>query len=187
MKVKLLRQCPFQLTFLFVFTFAINLTFATNVSTEMFDLSDEETYSSTTAFLLGADDCLADAGTMSTEQPLVELYNGSAVLTASPNGDAVTEGGLSNIYVLTKGEELLIMDAGPSPEFTVIEPGSYTIHSLVFDANTLDLSVVTFGVTTGVDVLNLIVNNPGKICASLDVKGALFKVIEGECKADAGT
>ena len=51
------------------------------------------------------------------------------------------------------------------------------------DPNFLDLSVVQPGVTTGVDVLNIVTTNG--LCASLDVTGAPVHV--QACTADAGT
>ncbi len=63
------------------------------------------------------------------------------------------------------------------------EGGSYTIHTLVYDPNTLDLSIVVPGVTTGFDVNGLLIQGGGSICASLDVAGAAFNVTN----PDAGT
>ncbi|MBK6543201.1 MAG: hypothetical protein IPG10_18330 [Flavobacteriales bacterium] len=56
------------------------------------------------------------------------------------------------------------------------EDGLYTIHTLVYDPNTLDLTIVELGVTTGFDVNGLLVQGGGAICASLDVAGAQFNV-----------
>ena len=65
--------------------------------------------------------------------------------------------------------------------------GTYRIHALVYDPNTLDLSIVEIGVTTGFDVNALLIQGGGDICASLDVAGALFEVEACDCEADAGT
>jgi len=119
--------------------------------------------------------CIANAGTLSanTLENLC-LEAGSATLAATPNGDAVVPDGYSLLYVLTSGPELTIQNVAPTPNFSVSSEGLYTIHTLVYDAATLDLSVVVPGQTTGVDVLNLVVENG--ICASLDVPGAPFFV-----------
>ena len=133
--------------------------------------------------------CIANAGTLSanTLENLC-LEAGSATLAATPNGDAVVPDGYSLLYVLTSGPELTIQNVAPTPNFSVSSEGLYTIHTLVYEAATLDLSVVVLGQTTGVDVLNLVVENG--ICARLDVPGAPFNVTvcePAECTAFAGT
>jgi hypothetical protein len=84
--------------------------------------------------------------------------------------------GFSTVYVLTNGEGLVIVNAGPVPSFEVTEEGLYTIHTLVYDPATLDLGIVEIGVTTGFDVNSLLIQGGGSICASLDVAGAQFNV-----------
>jgi hypothetical protein len=133
-------------------------------------------------------DCTADAGTLAIDQDPVILANGSATVSATPDGNIMVPTGYSVIYVLTSGPSLVIEQVSATPSFTVTASADYTIHTLVYDgdsssANFLDLSVVQFGVTTGVDVLNLVVNNG--LCASLDVAGA--GVHAQNCTADAGT
>jgi hypothetical protein len=59
----------------------------------------------------------------------------------------------------------------------VDQSGLYTIHTLVYDPATLDLSGVQVGVTTGFDVNGLLLQGGGAICASLDVQGAPFIVV----------
>jgi hypothetical protein len=62
--------------------------------------------------------------------------------------------------------------------FTVTSGGTYTIHTLVYNPATLDLSIVTPGVTTGFDVNGLLVQGGGTICASLDVAGAPVHMLQ---------
>jgi len=116
--------------------------------------------------------CDAFAGTITADASVVCLVDDMAVLTATPNGDIVIPAGFETIYVLTKGVGLLIMDAASSPDFMVTAEGDYTIHTLVYDPNTLDISLIEFGVTTGFDVNALLIQGGGTICASLDVVGA---------------
>ncbi|HEX5003637.1 MAG TPA: T9SS type A sorting domain-containing protein, partial [Bacteroidia bacterium] len=97
-------------------------------------------------------------------------------ISAVANGDAVVPTGYQTIYVLTSGAGLVIEQVNATPDFTVASPGLYTIHTLVYDPNTLDLSIVVPGVTTGFDVNGLLVQGGGSICASLDVAGAQFNV-----------
>ena len=126
-----------------------------------------------------------DAGTLTAVETSVTLSGGSATIAATPNGDANQPEGYSTLFVLTKGEGLVIEQVGPTPEFTVTETGDYTIHTLVFP-NGLDLSIVQLGVTTGFDVNGLLVQGGGHVCAALDVPGAPIHVRAEECFADSG-
>jgi hypothetical protein len=82
----------------------------------------------------------------------------------------------------------VIEQLGATPSFDVTEVGDYTIHTLVFDANTLDVNIVVPGQTTGFDVNSLLIQGGGSICAALDVAGAPVTVEGGEsCDAYAGT
>ena len=145
--------------------------------------------SQTIEFSLDAEEtCEADAGTMHATTSSVTLVNGSATISATAGGNENVPDGYSNIYVLTQGSGLVIVNAGASPSFEVSEAGDYTIHSLVYDPNTLDLGIVEFGVTTGFDVNGLLIQGGGTICASLDVAGVPVSVeAEALCEADAGT
>ncbi|MFP4847250.1 T9SS type A sorting domain-containing protein, partial [Winogradskyella sp. PE311] len=130
-----------------------------------------------------------DAGTLTATATSVELSNGEAELSATPNGDANEPSGYSTIFVLTSGSDLVIEQVNATPDFTVTEAGDYTIHTLVYPSD-LDLSVVELGVTTGFDVNGLLVQGGGSLCASLDIAGAPIHVDEeatAECTADAGT
>jgi len=78
-------------------------------------------------------------------------------------------------YVLTS--ENILLDANTSaPQFSVNDVGDYTIHSLVYDPNSLDLSTVNFGTTTATEINNLLVQGGGDICATLDLTGATVNV-----------
>jgi hypothetical protein len=79
--------------------------------------------------------------------------------------------------VLTRGFNLVIRDVSNTPVFNVPQFGLYRIHTLVYDPNTLDLSIVVPGQTTGFDVNGLLLQGGGAICASLDVQGAPFIVV----------
>ncbi|NNM15560.1 MAG: T9SS type A sorting domain-containing protein [Bacteroidia bacterium] len=117
-----------------------------------------------------------DAGTITANTDTVCGIGSIATLTATPDGNAMIPSGYSTVYVLTSGSGLVIEQAGPNPSFDVSMGGNYTIHTLVYDPNTLDLSIVVPGVTTGFDVNSLLVQGGGMICASLDVPGAAFYV-----------
>ncbi|MFK7783452.1 T9SS type A sorting domain-containing protein [Psychroserpens sp.] len=184
MKDKLLRKSPFQLTFLFVFAFVSSLMMASNAN---INLSLEDSYTSNYALLNFSDNCEANAGTMSNTNSGFGLTNGSADLEATPNNDAVIPENYQQIFVLTQGEGLVIVNAGAEASFTVTESGYYAIHSFVYNPDVLDLSQIQFGQTTGFDIFGLLIEGGGKFCASLDVAGAKFKIGGNTCTADAGT
>ena len=94
------------------------------------------------------------------------------------------------VYVLTKGTNLTIVATSATQQFDVTATGDYTIHTLVYDPATLDLTKIVLGTTTGGDVDKLLVQGGGVICAALDLNGAKFNVKDCQtatCDATAGT
>ncbi len=134
----------------------------------------------TATVLIGndCDPCDADAGTL-TANASPDCIDGSATISATANGNAVVPSGYETLYVLTSGNGLVIQATNTTPSFDVTAGGIYTIHTLVYDPNTLDLTIVDPGVTTGFDVNALLIQGGGDICASLDVTGANFNLDEG--------
>ena len=116
----------------------------------------------------------AESGTLTLDgpSPVTVCNEENIMISATPDGNAILPEGFETIYVLTEGAGLVIIDVNGTPEFSVSGPADYTIHTLVYDPNTLDLSIVEFGVTTGFDVNGLLIQGGGDICASLDVAGA---------------
>ncbi len=132
--------------------------------------------------------CIAAAGTLTADASPVALVEGSATISATEGTAPFVPAGYSVLYVLTEGAGLVIVDAAATPSFTVTAAGDYTIHTLVYDPLTLDISTVEFGVTTGFDVNGLLIQGGGEICGALDVAGAAIVVEEEEtCDATAGT
>ncbi|HMC96802.1 MAG TPA: hypothetical protein VKG92_04075, partial [Flavobacteriales bacterium] len=132
--------------------------------------------------------CDADAGTITADEAEVCLVDGSATISATPDGNANVPTGFLTIYALTQGPGLLLIDASLAPTFDVTAAGGYTIHTLVYDPNTLDLSSFEFGVTTGFDVNALLIQGGGDICGSLDMTGAPINVsLCIICDQSAGT
>lgn len=122
-------------------------------------------------------DCEADAGSLSGGGTVcLEDFGGEAPLVAATEGNALVPDGFEVLFVLTSGTDLVIVDVSAGPEFTVTTTGLYTIHTLVYDPATLDLSIVEPGQTTGFEVNALLLQGGGDICASLDVDGAQFVV-----------
>ena len=123
-------------------------------------------------------DCDANAGNITADNNPVCFESGSATLTASLEGDQVVPAGFAVAYVLTTGSDLTILNTNTNPFFTVTELGTYTIHTLVYDPITLSLSFIEFGTTPAEDLLELISQGGGDICAMLDVAGAEIEVTE---------
>lgn len=118
--------------------------------------------------------CDAEAGTLTLNgDDNICITDGSEV-SAFPNNDAVIPNGYQALYVLTQGSDLVIVDVGPAPIFFIPESGEYTIHTLVYDPSTLDLSGVVEGVTTGFEVYAMLIEGGGDVCAALDVTGVRF-------------
>jgi|GEM_PF-1537517 len=135
--------------------------------------------------------CMVDAGTLSTEQPMVTLSNGIANIVASPNGDAVVSGDFDQVYVLTSGPELTIRMISPAPLFTIMQAGEYRIHTLIAELNDpgspdfFDGSGIVPGVSTAGDVLAAI--SAQEVCADLDAMGVQITVVENTaCEAAPG-
>lgn len=134
-------------------------------------------------------DCTADAGSISALNPDQCLVDGTAQLEALPDDNAMVPTGFSVAHVLTTGPDLLILAVGAEPSFSVQAEGSFTIHTLVYDPTTLDLSGIVFGETSAFEIAALLQQGGGPICGSLDVAGAQFQVAACNpvCEAFAGT
>ncbi|MFN3876002.1 MAG: T9SS type A sorting domain-containing protein, partial [Flavobacteriales bacterium] len=131
--------------------------------------------------------CLAEAGTMTADEPTVcfDLDLNEAAIGATPNGDAVVPPGFVQVFVLTQGPDLTIVDGESAPAFTVFAPGTYTIHSFVYDPATLDITWVVPGTTTAGELLDFAASEGA--CVSLDAAGAAITVQYCiDCDAEAG-
>ncbi len=120
--------------------------------------------------------CDAEAGTITADANEVCLLNDEAFISATPDGNSVVPTGFVTAYVLTEGPDLLIVALSATPDFLVTTTGDYTIHTIVYDTLTLDVSIIEFGQTTGFEVDSLLIQGGGTICASLDVAGAMITV-----------
>ena len=157
---------------------------ALNAGTYSVTVTDSEGCVAVLSNILVGDDCnpscVAEAGTLTlNDADGVVCLNvgGTTNISATPNGDAIVPAGFTTLYVLTTGTDLVIIDAATTPSFNVTDTGLYTIHTLVYDAATLDLNIVTPGVTQASEILAIIVPN-GTICADLDAIGAPVQVID---------
>lgn len=137
--------------------------------------------------------CMVDAGTLVTEQPVVEIMGtGLANVVASPSGDAVIPDDYDRIYILTSGADLIIRSTSPSSLFPVSSPGTYRVHTLIAELNDpsspefFDGSGVIPGVTSISDVMADI--EAQGVCGDVDVMGVEIMVVEGQdnCTAISG-
>ena len=136
--------------------------------------------------------CLADAGKLMVDPSIATQCldeSGKASIHAAhvTSNEPVVPTGYTLIYLLSKGTDLIIVQATNVPNFTVMEPGKYTIHAFVFDPATIGSHNLTGGVSLVGDI------NGGfaaaGICANVDLEGAMFTVNDCTpmCDVDAGT
>ena len=133
--------------------------------------------------------CTAGAGSLSGGRTTEEACGGDIVLMANTANAPVVPAGYTTVYLLTKGSQLTVVQTSLTPSFTVREAGNYTIHTLVYDPSTFDISTIQLGITQASEVFLQIQQGGGAICASLDVTGAPFVVPQcpTTCLATAGT
>ncbi len=122
--------------------------------------------------------CDADAGSLTPDAAnyCLDLVNGTVVVSATSGGNAVVPAGYGVGYLLTQGPELVIVGLNGTPVFTASEAGAYSIHTMVFDPQTVDPSLITLGETTAADLNALLIQGGGVFCGSLDLVGASFVV-----------
>lgn len=134
--------------------------------------------------------CFAEAGVVSADQADVCLVEGSAMLSAMPDGNATIPDGYELVYLLTEeGDIPVILAHAAIAQFPVVVPGHYGIHPFVYDPATFDLTAPVPGTTTLLDLNAQLLQGGGGICASLDMEGADFQVVDcsPSCLADAGS
>lgn len=120
--------------------------------------------------------CSANAGTLQPNLSTFCFANGTATINATHGGNIVVPQGFETVYLLTTGPDLIIQQGAFTPAFVVTAVGEYTLHTVVYDPTTLDLTTVVFGVTSGVAVNEQLIQGGGAVCAALDVEGATVSV-----------
>ena len=124
--------------------------------------------------------CIADAGTSTPVDTEVELVDGMAMISATANGNQVVPVGFEQFFVLTNDADLTILAINDSGTFGVTQPGTYRISVVVAETNDpnspdfFDLSLIDFGVTTGLDLLASF--GGSDLCGSVDVTGSVVTV-----------
>ncbi len=139
--------------------------------------------------------CDAQAGTLTAvpldEEDCIEPGNRNPVtISAEINNDQVIPDGYSVIYLLAQDTTQTIVSTSPTPSFDVSEPGTYSIHTLVYNADPtapdfLDLGIIAFGQVSISQLLDRITETP--ICASLDEEGVTIEVLSCDCNVSTGT
>lgn len=132
--------------------------------------------------------CDAVAGTLTPDETEVCLVDGSATISATPDGNSTVPSGFTTAYLLSLAPTAVVMDGSLTPDFTVTEAGIYAIHTLVYDPNTLDLGSIQIGSTTIAEIDTALIQGGGGICASLDLTEAAITVTNCvSCEANAGS
>lgn len=136
--------------------------------------------------LLAQNECGVQAPGMDLDYGPVCLVNGYALLSGTPlaNGNAPHD--FQTVFLLSRGNGLLIDQIGPSPTFSVSSPDVWRIHPLVFDPATYDPGSIAFGAETVYDLRDQL-SAPGAPCAAvaLSVPGAKTMECEQPCLAVA--
>jgi hypothetical protein len=133
--------------------------------------------------------CRAESGTLKPKAPVC-IRDWETVTLEAVVGEIapVIPTGFQIRYVLTSGDNFVIRAISNTPRFDVSSVGTYRIHALVYNPNTLSLGAVVFGSTRAGDINKLLIDGGGTICGDLDESGALFevKLCSKICGADPG-
>jgi hypothetical protein len=113
--------------------------------------------------------CTAAAGSVSITNVNLTLNNNAATIAGAATTNSTVPTGYQIGYVLTKGASKTIVQTSATPSFTVSDTGSYCVHVLVYNSNTLNLNTIQLGTTTAAQVLTLVSANC--ICAALNATG----------------
>ena len=142
------------------------------------DLCNNESSGSQIITVLCDESCDVDAGSLTPNPEMYCLLGANVSVNALHSVDPVIPPGFSLLYLLSTGSDLVIRDGNVTPNFVITLPDNYTIHTLIFDPNTLDLGVIDIGTTTGFDINELLIQGGGDICGGLDVTGAPIVVTQ---------
>lgn len=132
--------------------------------------------------------CGADAGhlyyTRAGGRSLCLSESGLAFLAGNTQTRPVVPLGFNRVYLLTSGDGMVIEKIANIPVFGVRETGVYRLHTLIYDPNTLDLNSIQLGVTRATEIIQLLRQSGGDICAALEFPGLKFTV--KDCSTEGG-
>lgn len=130
--------------------------------------------------------CNANAGTLSAMEDAICWEEVAVTIAAQADGNAVVPSGFGVRYVLSTGLEGAIIDTASTPSFLVDAPGTYHIHTVVFDPLTISMDTIVLDTTT-VDVLgSYFTVGGGSLCGAIDPVGASIGVVSC-CPGTLGT
>lgn len=114
-----------------------------------------------------------DAGALTADESPACYEAPFITISATADGNAVEPSGYQTVYLLVDANGDVV-NSGASASFAVTALGDYVIHTLVYDPNTLtpgDYSTVA-------DLLAVLTQGGGSICAALDETGAAISVVD---------
>ncbi|MCB9185345.1 MAG: T9SS type A sorting domain-containing protein [Flavobacteriales bacterium] len=114
-----------------------------------------------------------DAGALEADENPACWSAPFITISATADGNAVEPSGYQTTYLLVDGNGDVVSSAG-SPSFAVTSMGDYVIHTLVYDPNTLTPG----DYSTAADLLAVLTQGGGSICAALDETGAAISVVD---------
>ena len=121
------------------------------------------------------DPCPIEAGTLlAANNPGCFNVQEPKMLQAQDNEAPYLAPGFKRIYLLSKGEDLVIQQIAQEPEFMIQDSGIYTIHSFVYDTIGFSLASISFGEISAHDLQVEIYNR--QLCADVDVSGVSFDI-----------
>ncbi|MCP4120126.1 MAG: T9SS type B sorting domain-containing protein, partial [Bacteroidetes bacterium] len=133
-------------------------------------------------------ECTAEAGSLQELYNDLCLENGSAIITALIQDEAVIPEDYIISYLLTNEPDNQILQVEEAAQFTISSPGDFSIHSLVYHPDSLDLSMIVFSETPLDNIEALLQEGGGSICGALDEEGVIFTAVEdcAECNVEGG-
>jgi len=120
--------------------------------------------------------CEAKTGKLIALETSIILQNDSATLQTVVETAPVVPLGFNKIYLLTRGENLEIINYDTIPTFTVNEVGHYRIHTLIIETTFLNLEAINSNEVSIFRLRNFLKGNKNNFCSALDVKGTKFRV-----------
>ncbi|MFN7116704.1 MAG: T9SS type A sorting domain-containing protein [Saprospiraceae bacterium] len=131
--------------------------------------------------------CDADAGTLKRiNEPC--LQNNQATIEATSDEAPVVPDGFQVRYLLSVGNGQIIRQINTTPSFLVTNQDTYTIHTLVYNPQELDINNIKIDVTSVREVDSWLLPN-GDACGAVDKRGVKFEVLDclDYCDVEAGS
>ena len=119
--------------------------------------------------------CTVSAGTLIPQNQPCLVNLGKVTVKATFGKQPNIPPGYFTLYLLTSGDNKVIENVNDRPSFDIYQPGKYRIHTLLYLPNSLSFTIYLS--ETPLSELNvLLIQGGGKVCAALDLSGALFEI-----------